>query len=74
MKVYSDSTYANNSDLSSQLGFVILLSDKFSICNAITFSSHKSRYIVRSVLGGEVYAFAYSFDASYIIKLELNRF
>lgn len=72
IKVYSDAAFANNTDLSSQLGFIILLCDKHNNCNVINFSSHKSRRIVRSVLGGKVYAFADSFDASYTIKRDLE--
>lgn len=72
LRVYSDSASANNTDLSSQLAFIVLLCDKHNNCNVINFSSHKSRRIVRSVLGGEVYAFEDSFDASYTIKRDLE--
>ena len=72
IKVFSDSSFANNIDLSSQLGFIILLCDKYDNCNILYFSSHKSRRIVRSVLGGEVYAFADAFDVSYTIKRDLE--
>lgn len=72
IKAFSDSSFANNIDLSSQLGFIILLCDKFDNCNVIYYSSHKSRRIVRSVLGGEIYAFADAFDVAYIIKRDLE--
>lgn len=70
IRVYSDSSFANNQDLSSQLG-MILLSDKYDNCNILYYSSHKSKRIVRSVLGGEVYAFADAFDVTYTIKRDL---
>lgn len=72
LKVFSDASFANNLDLSSQLGFIILMCDKNDDCNVIYFSSHKSRRIVRSVLGGEIYAFADAFDVAYIIKRDLE--
>ena len=72
LKVYSDSSFANNSDLSSQLGYIVLLCDKFYKCNILHFSSHKSRRIVRSVLGGEVYAFADAFDYAYTMRHDLQ--
>ena len=72
LRVYSDSSFANNDDLTSQLGYVVLLCDKNDNGNVVSFSSHKSRRIVRSVLGGEVYAFADAFDVGYIIKRDLE--
>lgn len=42
--------------------------DKYDNANVIYYSSHKSRRIVRSVLGGEVYAFADAFDVPYTVK------
>ena len=73
LKVYSDSSFANNEDLSSQLGYIVLLCDKSNKCNILHFSSHKSRRIVRSVLGGEVYAFADAFDYAYTMRHDLQR-
>lgn len=72
IKAFSDSSFANNDDKSSQLGFIIVLADKLDNCNVLYFSSHKSRRIVRSVLGGEVYAFADSFDVAYTLKRDLE--
>ena len=73
LKVYSDSSFANNEDLSSQLEYIVLLCDKSNKCNILHFSSHKSRRIVRSVLGGEVYAFADAFDYAYTMRHDLQR-
>jgi Reverse transcriptase (RNA-dependent DNA polymerase) len=72
LKVYSDSSFANIEDLTSQLGYIILLTDMTGICNVIHYSSHKSRRVTRSVLGGEVYAFADAFDQAFIIKHDLE--
>lgn len=37
LKVYADSSFANNDDLSSQLGFIVLLVDKHDRCNILQF-------------------------------------
>lgn len=72
IKAFSDSSFANNSDLSSQLGFTILLCDKYNNCNILQFSSQKSRRITSSVLGAEVYAFAGCFYAAFSLKRNLE--
>lgn len=72
LKVYSDSSFANNDDHSSQLGYIVLLVDKTNKCNILHLSSHKSRRVTQSVLGGEVYAFADAFDIAYIMKHDLE--
>ena len=67
IKVYADSSFANNKDNSSQIGYIILLVDKFNTCNILNYSSRKSRRVTRSVFGGELYAFADAFDRAYIL-------
>ena len=72
IKVYADSSFANNRDNSSQIGYIILLVDKFANCNILHYSSHKSRRVTRSVLGAELYAFADSFHVAYMLKHDLQ--
>jgi hypothetical protein len=72
LKVYAYSSFANNDDFTSQLGYNILLTDKTDQCNIIHYSRHKSRRITRSVLGGEVYAFADAFDFAFALKHDLQ--
>ena len=70
---YSDASFANNTDLSSQLGYIIFLSDASQRCNVVAYRSYKSRRKTRSVLGGEVLAFADAFDASYALRRDLEK-
>ena len=70
--VYADASFANNSDLTSQLGYIILLADKFGKRNILHYASYKSRRVTRSVLGAEVYAFADAFDYAYVIRHDLE--
>ena len=69
---YSDGAFANNPDESSQLGYLILLSDKGGRCNVLAYKSFKSRIVVCSVLGGEILAFSEAFDRSFIMKRDLE--
>lgn len=50
--VYSVSSFPNNYDSLTQLGFIIFLTDHTGRANCLHFSSYKSKRIVRSVLGG----------------------
>ncbi|MEM6805930.1 MAG: hypothetical protein AAF696_31325 [Bacteroidota bacterium] len=72
IKVYSDASFANNPNLSSQLGYIVLLCDKNDNCKILHYTSYKSRRVVRSVLGAEVYAMADAFDYSYKLKHDLE--
>ncbi len=56
LRVYSDSSFANNRDGTSQLGFIILLCDYANACNVVHYRSYKSQRVVRSVLGADLYA------------------
>ena len=72
LRVYADASFANNNDLTSQLGYIILLADKFGKCNILHYASYKSRRVTRSVLGAEIYAFADAFDYAYVIRHDLE--
>ena len=53
IKVYADASFANNPDYSSQLGYIVLLTDDTNKAHVITYASYKSRRVTRSVLGAE---------------------
>lgn len=69
--VYGDGSFANNPDGSSQLGFVILLSDGSGRCVFLSHRSFKSRRRVRSVQGAEV-SFVDAFDEAYLLRAQLK--
>lgn len=58
---FTDSSFANNEDLSSQIGFIIILADDIN-CNLIQWSSTKCKRVTRSVLASELYAMVAGFD------------
>ncbi len=54
LKVFSDASFANNPDYTSQLGYLIFLCDSIHRANLLQYTSYKSKHVVRSILGGEV--------------------
>jgi hypothetical protein len=71
--VYTDSSFCNNDDLSSQLGYIIFLSDSTGLCKPLHYSSHKSKRVTRFVLGGEVMAFSDGIDMAVTLKHDVER-
>ena len=70
---FADSSFSNNQDLSSQLGIIVVLTDATGTANVLHYNSYKSKRVVRSVLGGETYAFADVFDVAYSIRHDLRK-
>ena len=73
IRAYVDASFATNEDHSSQLGYVILLCDATDRCHFLDFASKKCKRVVRSIMAGEIYAFAEGFDCAYAIKHTLER-
>lgn len=73
LKVFTDSSFANAEGNKSQLGFIVLLLDAIGKCNMLHFASYKSQRVVRSMLGGETYAFADGFDFAYPMRHGMQR-
>jgi hypothetical protein len=71
--VFTDSSFANNKDYSSQIGYVIVLADD-KHCNLIHWSSIKCRRITRSVIASELYGMAHGFDSACVLKDTLDKF
>lgn len=47
---YSDASYIVNADLTLQLEFIPLLTDKDSLCQPTHWSSHEAKEVTRSIL------------------------
>ena len=71
--VYTDAAFSTNADHTSQLGYLIMLSDDSKKCNILHYSSSKSKRVARSVLGSEIYAFADGFDFAFCLKTDLEK-
>ena len=70
---FTDSSFANNQDCSSQIGFVIILLDHKNRANIVYWQSVKCRRVTRSVLATELYALSLGFDAAASIKVTLDQ-
>eukprot|EP00737_Agarophyton_chilense_P000247 gb/GEZJ01000282.1/.p1 GENE.gb/GEZJ01000282.1/~~gb/GEZJ01000282.1/.p1 ORF type:complete len:768 (+),score=79.54 gb/GEZJ01000282.1/:1785-4088(+) len=68
---FSDSSFANNHDLSTQLGHICFIGDKNDSVVPIHFKSYKSKRVVRSPMAGEVVAFSDLFDVAGTLASEL---
>ncbi len=66
--IFSDSFFANNRDLFSQIDYVIFLTDLINTTNILHWFSIKCKRITRSVLTIELYAMIHDFDVDSILK------
>jgi hypothetical protein len=71
--IYSDSSYANNSDQSSQIGYISLLVDSARKALPLAYRSIKSRMVTRSVLAAETIALVEAYHVGYCLRHELSR-
>ena len=69
--IFTDASFANNKDLSLQIGYVIVLTDRNYSVNIIYWLSIKYKRVTRSVLASELYGLAYRFDIGATIKLTI---
>jgi hypothetical protein len=70
--VYTDSSFANNDDLSTQIRHIAVLADGSESCCVLSYSSRKSRRVVRSSLAGETLAMSEGFDTAFILRHDLQ--
>jgi len=70
--VFTDSSFANNLDYSSQIGYIVVLADATGKANTIHWSSIKCKRITRSVLAAELYGLAHGFDIGTSIKATMD--
>jgi hypothetical protein len=79
--IFTDGSFANNKDMTSQLGFLIVLAmettrttDTFDIQgNIVHWSSTKCKRVTRSVLASELYGMMTGFDNGIAISTTLAR-
>jgi hypothetical protein len=80
--IFTDGSFANNKDLSSQLGFVIVLATEqrtgegydFEIYgNIVHWNSIKCKRVTRSVLASELYGMVTGFDNTIAISTTLQQ-
>lgn len=72
IRAYSDASHASNLDGSSQLGYIICLQDETDRFAIIKYRSAKCHRNTRSAMSAESCAFADCYDASFVLKVELE--
>src|SRR5438105_3856767 len=71
--IFTDTSFANNKDLSLQIRFVIVLIDQNQTTNIIHWSLIKCKRVTRSVLASKLYTLAHGFNIRAIIKLMIKK-
>jgi hypothetical protein len=69
--IFSDSFFANNRDLFSQIDYVICLADSINTANILHWFSIKCKRVTRSVLTIELFAMIHDFDVDSMLKVIL---
>jgi hypothetical protein len=66
-------SFTNNRDLSSQIGYILVLVDTSGAANILYWSLIKCKRVTWSVLASELYAIVYRFDIGASIKATIER-
>lgn len=72
IRVYTDASFAQNRDLSSQLGWCVYLVDKNGQCNLIHWCSRKCRRVVKSAFAAELFALIQGHDYGIALQHSLK--
>jgi hypothetical protein len=70
--VFTDASFANNKDLSSQIGSVLILADGKGNANVLHWSSIKCKRVTRSVLASKLYGMAHGFNMAFAVKSTID--
>ena len=71
--IFTDASFANNKDLSSQIGYVIVLADAIKKANIVYWNLVKCKRVTQSVLAFELYGMAHSFNIGAAIKSTIDK-
>ena len=71
--IFTDSSFANNHDLFSQIGFISTFIDKDNKANILHWSSIKYKQVTRSILASKLYRMAYRFNTGAVIKVTIEK-
>ena len=71
--IFINVLFTNNTDLSSQISYVIVLADALGKANIIYWSSTKCKRVTRSVLAAELYRMAHDFNITAAVKSTIDK-
>ncbi|RFU28087.1 hypothetical protein B7463_g8248, partial [Scytalidium lignicola] len=66
--VFTDISFVNNRDLSSQIGYIVTLANRKGNVNTLYWTLVKCKRVTHSVLASELYRIAHGFDMRVAIK------
>lgn len=66
--LFTDASFGNIIDYSSQTGFIVLLADEHGNANILHYGSKRCRRVTRSIMAAELLALVSGFDNAYIVK------
>lgn len=72
MAVFIETVFAINRDMSSQLGFVVVLMNKYNRANIVQYVSRKAKRMTKTVLASKLFSMVDGFYVSFTIRLALN--
>lgn len=72
IRVYMDTSFATNENLSSQFGFLVLYCDNDDKFHVVEYKSNNSRRVVRSIMAVEVCGFMDDFYMGFSIAANLD--
>lgn len=72
MLVFTDAAFANNKDLSSQMGALLVAADANNNANILHWVSVKCKRVTRSVLASELLGMVHGFDTAHCVKTTLD--
>lgn len=70
--VFTDASFAKNLDISSKLGYLMLLADEQRNANLLDYRSFKSKIVARSALSAELFALSHAYDVASTVTVALN--
>jgi hypothetical protein len=70
--VYCDASLANNEEMSSQMCYIVFLTDGKCRCALMAYNSVTCKRVTRSVLAAEAISFVEGFDQGYTLKTDLQ--
>jgi Reverse transcriptase (RNA-dependent DNA polymerase) len=71
--VYTDASFANKFNLTSQLGDIMVLTDDSGSASIVNYQSTKSKRVTRSSMASETLAFSHGFDSAFFLRHDLER-
>jgi hypothetical protein len=70
--VYLDTSFENKDDMSSQMAYIVFLTDEINRCAPLSYKYVKCKRVTRSVLAAEAIAFSEGFYQGFTIKNDLH--